>query len=199
MDINPVFATRRPAVAAWLAAKAATFDFAASLAAAVNRYGDLTPRQLEAVERIIAREGNVTAARAAAVGHVFTKIVELFANARKALLKKPVLRVGLLTLSLAGERSANAGMVYVKRADGGGDYGTGTYIGKIDLAAAFHPGRDAKPEDIGTLEATEKDPMGLAVAYGRRTGNCACCGRVLSDPKSVELGIGPICKGKWGL
>ena len=30
-------------------------------------------------------------------------------------------------------------------------------------------------------------------ATGRTTGVCQCCGRELTDPQSIEQGIGPIC------
>jgi hypothetical protein len=36
-----------------------------------------------------------------------------------------------------------------------------------------------------------------AKAYGRRTGQCCCCGAQLTDPSSVEAGIGPICASKF--
>ena len=35
-------------------------------------------------------------------------------------------------------------------------------------------------------------------AFGLRTGMCAICGRTLTDPESVQKGIGPICEGKYG-
>lgn len=28
--------------------------------------------------------------------------------------------------------------------------------------------------------------------------HCACCGKALVDALSVDIGIGPICRGKWG-
>lgn len=34
-------------------------------------------------------------------------------------------------------------------------------------------------------------------AYGRRTGVCGCCGRTLTDPKSIAAGIGPICASRY--
>lgn len=46
------------------------------------------------------------------------------------------------------------------------------------------------------LAAIAEDPKGALVAYGRRTGSCGLCGRKLTDPESVELGIGPICLSK---
>lgn len=36
-----------------------------------------------------------------------------------------------------------------------------------------------------------------ASAYGRRTGRCGICGRELTDPVSIERGIGPICADKF--
>lgn len=37
------------------------------------------------------------------------------------------------------------------------------------------------------------------VGYGRATGACGICGRLLTDPESVARGIGPICAEKIGL
>jgi hypothetical protein len=33
-----------------------------------------------------------------------------------------------------------------------------------------------------------------ALAYVRETGTCGVCHRTLTDPESVALGIGPICR-----
>jgi len=41
------------------------------------------------------------------------------------------------------------------------------------------------------------DPLAAAIAYGRETGSC--CGRELTNKVSIDLGIGPICREKWGL
>lgn len=30
-------------------------------------------------------------------------------------------------------------------------------------------------------------------------GNCGRCGRLLTEPESIECGIGPVCRGKMGL
>jgi hypothetical protein len=38
-----------------------------------------------------------------------------------------------------------------------------------------------------------------AVDFGMKFGTCICCGRGLAAKKSVEAGIGPICRDKWGL
>jgi len=36
-------------------------------------------------------------------------------------------------------------------------------------------------------------------AYGKASGSCGICGRKLTTPESIELGIGPVCAGKMGL
>lgn len=38
--------------------------------------------------------------------------------------------------------------------------------------------------------------LDAAVEYGRATGRCSVCGRTLTDPVSIEAGIGPICAEK---
>jgi hypothetical protein len=35
-----------------------------------------------------------------------------------------------------------------------------------------------------------------AAEYGKLYGRCMICGRTLTDPESIERGIGPICAGK---
>lgn len=36
----------------------------------------------------------------------------------------------------------------------------------------------------------------MAQRLGKKTGRCQICHRKLSDPVSVERGIGPICEGR---
>lgn len=55
--------------------------------------------------------------------------------------------------------------------------------------------------DLGDLTRRlleiERDPEAAAVLYGKASGNCSICGRDLTDPESIERGIGPICAGKY--
>lgn len=60
--------------------------------------------------------------------------------------------------------------------------------------------RNWAPEWLaGVLTAIAADPDGECRMYGQRTGSCSCCGRELTNAESIELGIGPICREKWGL
>lgn len=45
------------------------------------------------------------------------------------------------------------------------------------------------------LAAVRSDPEAAAVRFAETTGRCRCCGRRLTDPRSVStLGIGPECR-----
>ena len=43
----------------------------------------------------------------------------------------------------------------------------------------------------------DADPLGAAVKYGKLSGRCCSCGRDLTDPASIEAGIGPICQKRF--
>jgi hypothetical protein len=175
-----------PREAGWLDANAPRNDFAASLRAALARYGSLTDRQLAAVQKNLApRTDGVSVA-----GAGFERMVTAFGAAQASGLKRPKLHVGALTFSLAPLSGANAGALYVKD--------SGIYLGKITNGGAFHASRDCDPIQRETVATVARDPFAAAVEHGRTTGNCAVCSRPLSDEESVSRGIGPICAKRFG-
>ena len=52
---------------------------------------------------------------------------------------------------------------------------------------------------IKAVQDAAADPYAAAKLYGQNTGSCSCCGRELTNALSIELGIGPICREKFGL
>lgn len=44
------------------------------------------------------------------------------------------------------------------------------------------------------LEALLADSKTAGKAYALESGNCFVCNRLLTDPESIELGIGPVCR-----
>jgi Family of unknown function (DUF6011) len=52
---------------------------------------------------------------------------------------------------------------------------------------------------IDALSEFGDDAVGTLAAFGKTTGVCGCCGRTLTDPLSVQRGIGPICWGRLGV
>lgn len=69
------------------------------------------------------------------------------------------------------------------------------YLGKITRT-----GMDSRlPDDVkSVLTEAAVDPLTAAIRYGKVSGSCSCCGRELTDPQSIERGIGPICATKFG-
>ncbi len=188
------FKTAHPAEYEWI--KSTTnFPFAAAMRDALTKYGDLTEKQLLAVQRCVTarelnaikREQKVTTAPTVDV----SQIEQAFAKASSSGIRYPKLRLAGFVFSPAGANSKNPGAVYVK------EKFSGNYMGKITngkflCVAACGPERETQ---IVTLA---RDPKNAAIAYGKEFGQCAICGRELSDPKSVELGIGPVCMVKYG-
>jgi hypothetical protein len=117
-----------------------------------------------------------------------SKLNEVFGNASQNL-KKPVLRYEDIVVSKAPDHGRNAGFLYVKV--------DGNYAGKVSSDGKFFKigGTPDKVEE--QLIDFCKAPMEAAIKHGRKTGNCACCGRQLTNKDSIELGIGPICAENW--
>lgn len=77
-----------------------------------------------------------------------------------------------------------------------GDYGLKPkYLGKVTPQGCdSRLGDDVKAIIMGAAQ----DPLTAAIRYGKVSGECSCCGRELTDPRSIERGIGPICATKFG-
>lgn len=52
---------------------------------------------------------------------------------------------------------------------------------------------------INLLTKYHEDPSKMIVYYGLATSYCSVCNRPLSDPISIERGIGPVCAGRVGV
>jgi hypothetical protein len=180
--------------AQWLAQAASRgFEFAVSLTDALNKFGHLTEGQIAAVRKCIVRDDErkvEQAQRAATAPTVSVEAIEVaFGNAKQAGIKWPKLRLDAFVFSPAGANSANAGAVYVKQGE--------TYLGKV-LGGKLFASRDCDNETRDRIVAVASDPHAAAVAYGKKFGKCAVCARELSDPDSIERGIGPVCAENYG-
>lgn len=68
------------------------------------------------------------------------------------------------------------------------------YAESLVQSAPGHKGRFIyAPGAVKALTADMKMTLEQAAAYGHAYGVCCICGALLSDPKSVEQGIGPVC------
>lgn len=168
-------------------------DFAASLVAAHNKYGYLTPKQAPWVTKLIERaESPTVPAPVAEVGE-FSGVTALFEKAAKKL-KYPAIVLQLATgqelrLSRASNESQNPGYIYAKVA--------GIYAGKISPAGALF-GKIIQPM-VDVLKNLAADPAGVAAAHGKLTGKCCFCNSALTDKKSTDVGYGPVCAKHYDL
>jgi len=190
------FAKEHAAVWSWICANP-NFEFAASLAEKVRKYGTLTEAQIAAVDRCVAKRDVAIVQRAqqdaarneTAPVVASERLLEAFQTAASSGLKYPKLRFGGLEITKAKDNSKNPGALYVKNG--------GEYVGKV-VSGRFFCTRECPAEAQETVVAVINDPAAAAKASGLQTGSCSCCGRELTDPESVASGIGPICARKWG-
>ena len=188
-----------PAEAAWMEASAGNFEFARSMLDALNKYGHLTEKQMETVQRLTVQSAErqaaravEQAARAVSAPVVTVQAIEVaFNNAKEAGVKYPKLRLDTFVFSPAGENSKNAGAIYIKNKE------DGVYLGKVAGGRLF-TSRDCTTEAAERIVAVSSDPAQAAIAYGQKFGACSVCGRALTDSDSIARGIGPICAENYG-
>lgn len=174
--------------------------------AAIYKFGSLTEKQEAAVRSGMARkakwleksktEKEERAKRDADAVIDFAPLLKVFNNARASGLSSPTLVIGNLRITQAKPHSKNPGYLYVNE---NGDYEDRTYLGKISAEGEFFSVRACTAELFEEIKALNGDVLAAAIAHGKKTGRCCCCNRELTNEESVELGIGPICRGKWGL
>ena len=156
--------------------------FIASLYDQYLKYGRLSEKQVAAVNKSLAPKPQF------AVGENVSKIDAAFKSALSKGLKRPKLLLGDFKFTPAKPNGLNPGAIYVTEEE--------TYLGKI-INGLFQPAYVCSAEQATEVVAVCSNPLEAAVAFGKLTGACSCCGRALTDKKSVELGIGPICFAKY--
>lgn len=176
-----------PMQLAWMKEHAKPGNFAESLYTQFKSKGGLTQKQLDKITESLTPKPPQQAMSVAGAG--VEKVEAALKSAKAHGLKKPSLRLGDFMFKLAPDNGKNPGCIYVTE-----DF---TYLGKI-LHGEFFPTQACDADRKSYIASVCADPEAAAVAYGKLTGNCACCGKALTDPKSVALGIGPVCAKKYG-
>ena len=204
-EYSDAFAAANPAIAAWIEAERAGFEFAQAMHDAVRKYGDLTEKQMAACQRAVDRKAASTAARAeraAAAPVVATEGIDRLKaafdaaarytaeRARGLTVRNPKINIGGMVISPAKATSANPGALYVKAT------ADRTYLGKI-ADGRFHASRDCTAEQQAQVLSFIADPAEAAKVYGQETGICCVCNATLRSEWRLR-GIGPICAEKFG-
>ena len=170
-------------------------DFAQSLCSQYKRRGSLSERQLPyaykmAQEVMDAGRGvrdprapradlpNLSAAYAALMEHEI-RVARILFDGDTVQLKKAARKGVFYTVLVSEDR----------------------YLGALPEDGSFRPAKGVSDVDLPklcrTLADFAADPKDAMVRYGHATGVCGCCGRELTDPESVRIGIGPICLKKY--
>jgi hypothetical protein len=129
----------------------------------------------------------------AVMGHQVDKILGSLKSACAKGLKRPALRL----LGPDGEQLKISFMTQGRNEGGCWVTMDGNLVGKItpkgEMTIYDRPELEAHILQINdNLDECLKE-------YGLITSACSCCGRTLTDPKSVTLGIGPICAEKFSI
>lgn len=87
-----------------------------------------------------------------------------------------------------------------------GMYKVGDDIFKVYFTQAGHIATKQLTEDgfeytgrkpLARIKPEHRMTLDQAKEYGKVTGTCCNCGRLLTNEDSIEAGIGPICAGKF--
>lgn len=189
--VRAAFAAAHPDEWQWMNEQQYRFPFAQAMLGALDKYESLTEKQLAVVIKCTAEARARLQAQKAAPGIDVSTITQSFKEAQAHGIKYPKLRLAHLVFALAGPASRTPGAVFVTRAE------DKLYLGKVvdDRLLTVRACTAELQADIVRVAA---DPKAAAIAYGKEYGQCSCCGRELSNPESVALGIGPICATHFG-
>lgn len=113
----------------------------------------------------------------------FLELVNKMYSGVKSKGRKFTVRLPFVTISTV-TKGVNEGHLYVFDENN-------QYAGKITPRGKFIG--DVSDDVLNMLEDANENLLELARLYGHETGQCSICARTLSDPLSVQMGIGPQC------
>jgi Family of unknown function (DUF6011) len=167
-------------------------EFYASLFCDYRKHGGLTAAQIAHLqERPLAAAPMPQAGVQVDASH----LERAFAHAKAKGVRQPSVTLhGYRFMAADPERAqpANRDAIFVTSTTRGEPY-----LGKV-LRGAFlksHLCTDALARSIG--DAVD-NPYQAATEFGHATGQCSVCMRPLTNPESVKMGIGPVCRAKFG-
>lgn len=119
-------------------------------------------------------------------------MLDCFAAARRNGMKKtPVMHIDGFTF----KQASNGNAVHVTD----NQNGFKEYLGTVRADGCFYPVPKLPSDVKSAILAACADPLKAVLAFGKKFGRCSLCNAKLSDPISIERGVGPICMKKFGL
>ena len=166
-------------------------NIAHDMAQKLARFGSFVSEKQEAFALALIQRAKTCRASDPVIVVPVQKVPSLFA----VMQKHTAFYLGDVTLSRRNQDS----LVWIKHAKadkviGKIEGGVVTlFSGRINVA-----GVDAG-EIVALLDDLEANPLAAAVKFGKLSGRCCSCGRDLTDPDSIEAGIGPVCVLKFNV
>lgn len=164
--------------------------FARSLINNFEMYGELTDKQFEWVETLIARAEDPQDGEDESEWIEASELHDLLWHAQRKGLSTPRIKIIVneeqITVKLCKDEVIRV-------------YGKGGLLARINADQSIVPGRNADASIMAALGQLALDPTHTAVKHGQKTGICCFCGLLLTTAESVYAGYGPICSDKYGL
>lgn len=185
------FKIKHPEIVRWW--DSTDFGFAASLRGYVLKHGSLTEGQMLAAKKC------VEAAKRAVPAGIQVDDLALRRAMLKAIssgLKHPKIRCIVMDdvhqIHVVFSRCKGNGNVFYAHL-------FGDYSAKIENGILTEARDIPSPAYISWIKEALASLEESAILYGRLTGSCSCCGRLLTNPLSIHLGIGPVCRERFFL
>jgi len=178
---------------------------AASLYEQMKSKGNLTAKQWAFVDVLVERATKPTPEAAALISGLAAAVAGVSKpGAKKTRVFLPCIDAAEEPITLlaepAGQHSVNKGAVYLYVAPGSAAK-KGAYAGKVMPSGEFFPaasGLDVDAIRVALLGFIDR-PVATMQAAGQALGCCCNCGRDLTHPASVALGVGSTCVKYLGL
>lgn len=180
MGIEEAAIPQESEVRQWLRSYSGSFDFLIDMKARLIAGKDFSPRQVDAIKRCWLREQERLADQADRLLDEYYAAVE------------PLPR--FVPVTEAGFFEHEGSIVKVQRAV----HGSGNlYAKRLVIDEASQSGSFVYEAGlIRKLRESDRLTKERAAELGHLYGMCIVCGATLTDEKSIERGIGPVCFGK---
>lgn len=171
-------------------------DFLTSLSYQLRGRNSLSERQWQAARSIFVeqlnrgnRRGRSTSPQA-----FLPRLRALFTTAMRGGAERVTFRTVPMLLTATPSRTSAPAIIFAR---GPANTSLGKIVGEVYFSRSVN--QQADEVTLTTLTRINEDPGAFAMAYGRDTNTCACCGEPLVEPNARVTCIHVHCARDWGI